>query len=135
MDKKKIGALISAGILATSMVSFANNQTTTQSSNKTQISVEKQNEKNARIAKWNALSASQKNEVYAIEAEIVALQKKQIDKMVSLGVIDQTSADAKKKALDEKLAELKANSEMPRIKAGGKGGPKDRSKTNTTTQN
>ena len=135
MNKKKIGAIVAAGLLSTSMISFANNttQNTTQPpQHKRELTAEQKAQRDAIKAKWNALSASQKNEVYQIESEITALRKKQIDKLVSLGVIDKTKAEEQKKALDDKLAELKSNSQMPRIKGDkGRGSQKGApSKTN-----
>lgn len=74
-------------------------------------------------AKWAALSTTQKNQVYAIEEKIVALEKEKLDTLVSLGVIDKTTADEQKQKLDERLSSQKSAGEYP----SGKGAKGNRS--------
>ncbi len=88
--------------------------------------------KEARASKWAALSASQKNQVYAIEEKIVALEKEKLDTLASLGVIDKATADAQKKQLDERLANWKSSGEYPSGK-GAKGSKSDVSKGTRST--
>lgn len=124
MNKKKIGATLAAVLMATSVVGFAAETNTNQT--RTRVEQRQVSELNSTRgesnAKWTALTQAQKNEVYKIEEEIAALKKKQIDKLLSLGVIDKTTADAQKKSIDDRLSSMKSNSQMPRIKGGKKDG-------------
>ncbi|MDO5095155.1 MAG: DUF2680 domain-containing protein [Peptostreptococcaceae bacterium] len=154
MNKKSMAALFAAGLLSTSAFAFAadaNNKpnsstqsvTTTQSQKqKRELTETEKKEFEARReamtqakSKWNALSDSQKQEVYALEEKIIALEKEQIDKLVSLGVMDKTSADAQKKKLDERFSQQKQSGALPFGKAhkGGKGArPGDAAKNAST---
>ncbi len=73
-----------------------------------------------------------KNQVYAIEEKIVALEKEKLDTLASLGVIDKATADAQKKQLDERLANWKSSGEYPSGK-GAKGSKSDVSKGTRST--
>ncbi len=68
------------------------------------------------LEKWAALTEAQKNELYAIEEQSIALEKQKIDKQLELGLIDQETADAAKAELDKVVADMRENDIMP----GGK---------------
>lgn len=138
MNKKSMAALFAAGLLSTSAFAFAADNkpsissqsvTTTQRQKRELTEAEKKESEARREAmsqvksKWNALSASQKQEIYALEEKIIALEKEQIDKLLSLGVIDKTSADAQKKKLDDRFSQQKQSGELPmgKFHKGGKG--------------
>ncbi len=153
MNKKRISALLAAGLISTSALAFAADTTssstrsttppsstsqTTERPQRTLTAAEQAERDQKRAAfeaaktKWDALSAAQKNQVYAIEEKIVALEKEQLDKLVELGVIDKATADSKKADLDSKLASLKSNGSMPFGK-GGKGGKPTGAGSSSTT--
>ncbi len=67
--------------------------------------------------KWNALSSSQKDEVYKlIENEMIA-EGKLMDKLSDLGVMGEDDANHIKAHMAEKFKKLKENGEFPLSRA------------------
>lgn len=147
MNKKKVAAILSAGILSTSAFAFAtdtSNATISAQNNsprheKTLTAEEKAQfeQRKAQMdsanEKWKSLSQSQKNEVYKIDEEIVKLEKEKLDKLVSLGVIDRSFADEKKTKLDQRLAETKSSGSFSFGKGKGGRDGRPRGQNNTST--
>ena len=78
----------------------------------------------ASIKKWDALSAEDKESVYALEDEVIAAQSAVIDKELELGVIDEAAAAEMKARLTEKSTDMRTDGKMPMLGGGGMhGGP------------
>lgn len=70
------------------------------------------------IAKWNSLSAEEKNQIYALYDQERALMMKIIDKYVSFGILDQADATKFKAHMEEHAKKMKESGSLPLPKPG-----------------
>ena len=76
-------------------------------------------QRDAVLAKWNALTAAQKNEIYDLKEKASAIDSKIIDKYLEYGIVDQPTADNMKTMMNERNAQMRTDGQFPMI--GGKG--------------
>ena len=65
------------------------------------------------IDKWSTLTNRQKAEVYALLEKEMKAEIKLVNKLVDLGVLDESDANAITTRMQDKLAELKKSGEFP----------------------
>lgn len=75
------------------------------------------------LAKWNALSDDQKNEIYALKEKASAIESQIIDKYLEYGIVDQTTADNIKTRMNERNAQMRTDGQFPMMGGKGFGGP------------
>lgn len=93
----------------------AQNLTDEQKAEMDQKIQEEAAQREAQIAKWNALTDAQKESIYAIQDEIDELQQSIIDKYVTLGLMDSTTASELKSEIIKKTETMRTNGEMPSV--------------------
>lgn len=63
--------------------------------------------------KWNTLSTKQKDEVYAVMKDEMAVENKLMDKLVELGVFEKEDAASLKTFMEERYNKMKKSGEFP----------------------
>lgn len=69
--------------------------------------------------KWNALSSSQKEQVYALVENEMNAEMQLFDKMAELGVMEQNDVAMIKNRMQDRLNQLKASGEFPFVRQRG----------------
>ncbi|MDO5293137.1 MAG: DUF2680 domain-containing protein [bacterium] len=128
MFNKKIAMVGMSMMMAVSSIApatvFAAGETTTEATSKETSNKqngkpteeEKQQMKakmEAAVSKWDKLSAEKKAEVYKLLEEEKAVKIKVLDKMVSLGVMDEADAKEVKTRMEERFAKMKESGKFP----------------------
>ena len=80
-------------------------------------------QREAALAKWNALTDAQKNEIYALKEKASAIDSQIIDKYLEYGIVDQTTADNMKTMMNERNAQMRTDGQFPMMGGKGFGGP------------
>ena len=111
---------------ATTTFSGMWNRTTLTAEQKAAMDEQRQlqmEQRDAALAKWNALTDAQKNEIYDLKEKASAIDSQIIDKYLEYGIVDQTTADNMKAMMTERNAQMRTDGQFPMMGGKGFGGP------------
>lgn len=142
MSKRKgiIAAVTALTVLGATVFAFAGTTTAATTTttpgmwNRTNLTVEQKaameeqrqlqmEQRDAALAKWNALTDAQKNEIYDLTEKASAIESQIIDKYLEYGIVDQTTADNIKTRMNERNAQMRTDGQFPMMGGKGFGGP------------
>ncbi|MEI7885021.1 MAG: hypothetical protein WCI30_06685 [Clostridia bacterium] len=63
--------------------------------------------------KWVALTAAQKETIYALQDKVISIEGRAIDQYLSLGLIDQATATEMRTRLSERAGDVRTNDRIP----------------------
>lgn len=130
MTKAKLCSFAIAGAIGlaslspvTTIAAETTAESTTQTENKTDHKVKKAEfEKKMKAAreKWNALTQEQKNEIYAMLENEMNEENRILDKLVELGVFEQSDIGSLKEFRLDRYNRMKESGEFPFARGRGR---------------